>query len=128
VTDTIMKIRQCCGFRRTGKAMEQMYQCWWRICREINVFFFRFEDHIFHVLCQFVTYLLTLPRIYLRAITNQWDPQCILDDDDDDDDDDDNDDYKITYPYKNCTLTVCMLLFCIIQMSNSYYFKYLKVK
>jgi hypothetical protein len=28
-----------CGFRRTGKAMGQVYQCWWRICREINVFF-----------------------------------------------------------------------------------------
>jgi hypothetical protein len=24
--------------RRAGKSMEQMYQCWWRICREINVF------------------------------------------------------------------------------------------
>jgi hypothetical protein len=30
--------RLCCGFRRTGKAMGQVYQCWWRICREINVF------------------------------------------------------------------------------------------
>jgi hypothetical protein len=29
----------CCGFRRTDKAMGQVYQCWWRICREINVFF-----------------------------------------------------------------------------------------
>jgi hypothetical protein len=28
----------CCGFRRTGKAMGQAYQCWWRICQEINVF------------------------------------------------------------------------------------------
>jgi hypothetical protein len=27
----------CCGFRRTGKAMGQVYQCWWRICHEINV-------------------------------------------------------------------------------------------
>jgi hypothetical protein len=27
----------CCGFRRTGNAMGQVYQCWWRICREINV-------------------------------------------------------------------------------------------
>jgi hypothetical protein len=33
----------CCGFRRTGKAMGQLYQCWWRICREINVFFFQFR-------------------------------------------------------------------------------------
>jgi hypothetical protein len=28
----------CCGFRRTGKATGQVYQRWWRICREINVF------------------------------------------------------------------------------------------
>jgi hypothetical protein len=28
----------CCGFRLTGKAMGQVYQCWWRVCREINVF------------------------------------------------------------------------------------------
>jgi hypothetical protein len=27
-----------CGFRRTGKAMGQVCQCWWRIFREINVF------------------------------------------------------------------------------------------
>jgi hypothetical protein len=30
----------CCGFRRTGKAMGQVYQCRWRICREINTYFF----------------------------------------------------------------------------------------
>jgi hypothetical protein len=49
----------CCWFRRTGKAMGQVYQCWWRICRDINIFF-RFEYHIFYVLYPFVTYLLTL--------------------------------------------------------------------
>jgi hypothetical protein len=27
----------CCGFRRTGKTMGQVYQCWRRICREMNV-------------------------------------------------------------------------------------------
>jgi hypothetical protein len=37
----------CSGFRRTGKAMGQVYQCWWRICREINVFF---QVRISHVL------------------------------------------------------------------------------
>jgi hypothetical protein len=44
---------QCCGIRRTGKAMGQVYQCWWRICREINVFFpdsniiyFKFYIHL----------------------------------------------------------------------------------
>jgi hypothetical protein len=39
VAETPVKILLCCGFRRTGKAMGQMYQSWWRICREINVFF-----------------------------------------------------------------------------------------
>jgi hypothetical protein len=37
----------CCRFRGTGKAMGQAYQCWWRICREINVFY---QVRISHVL------------------------------------------------------------------------------
>jgi hypothetical protein len=40
VAETTFKRFLCCGFRRTGKAMGQVYQCWWRICREINVSFF----------------------------------------------------------------------------------------
>jgi hypothetical protein len=36
----------CCGFRRTGKAMGQVYQFWWRICREINVFFQVLISHV----------------------------------------------------------------------------------
>jgi hypothetical protein len=44
--------------------MGQVFQCWWRICRDINVFFFRFEYHMFCVLYPFLTYLLTLPRTY----------------------------------------------------------------
>jgi hypothetical protein len=56
-----------CGFRRTGKAMGQVYQCWWRICREINVFSSRFEYRMFYVLYSFVTYLLTiLVRQYVQ--------------------------------------------------------------
>jgi hypothetical protein len=51
----------CCGFRHTGKAMGQVYQCWWWTYREINVVFW-FEYHMFYVLYPFVTYLLTLPR------------------------------------------------------------------
>jgi hypothetical protein len=39
----------CCEFRRTGKAMGQVYQCWWRIYREI-LFLFRFEYRVFYVL------------------------------------------------------------------------------
>jgi hypothetical protein len=38
--------------RRTGKAMGEVYQCWWRICREINVFS-RFEYHMFYFLYSF---------------------------------------------------------------------------
>jgi hypothetical protein len=53
------------GFRRTAKAMGQVYQCWWRICREIDAFTPppRFEYHMFYVLYPFVTYVLTLPCI-----------------------------------------------------------------
>jgi hypothetical protein len=38
VAETAAKRLLCCGFRRTGNAMGQVYQCWWRICREIDVF------------------------------------------------------------------------------------------
>jgi hypothetical protein len=39
VAETAVKRIECCGFRRTCKAMGQMYQCRWRMRREINVFF-----------------------------------------------------------------------------------------
>jgi hypothetical protein len=61
VAQTTVERILCSGFRRTGNAMGQVYQCWWRICREINVFP-RFEYHMFYVLYLFVTYILTLPR------------------------------------------------------------------
>jgi hypothetical protein len=32
-----LRQRLLCGFRHTGKAMGQIYQCWWRICPEIYV-------------------------------------------------------------------------------------------
>jgi hypothetical protein len=38
----------CCGFQCTGKAMGQVYQCWWKIYWEINVLF---QVKISHVLC-----------------------------------------------------------------------------
>jgi hypothetical protein len=38
VAEKTVKRILCCEFLCTGKAMEYMYQCWWRICREINVF------------------------------------------------------------------------------------------
>jgi hypothetical protein len=61
VAETTVKRLLCCGFRHTGKAMGQLYQCRWRICREINVST-GLEYHMFYVLYPFVTYLLTLPR------------------------------------------------------------------
>jgi hypothetical protein len=32
VPETEVKILLCCRFRRTGKAMGQVYRRWWRIC------------------------------------------------------------------------------------------------
>jgi hypothetical protein len=32
VAETTVKRLPCCGFRRTGEAMGQVYQWWWRIC------------------------------------------------------------------------------------------------
>jgi hypothetical protein len=61
VAETTVKRLLCCGFRRPGNAMGQVYQCRWMICREINVFP-RFEYHMFYVLFTFVTYLLTVPH------------------------------------------------------------------
>jgi hypothetical protein len=61
VAEITVKRLLCCGFRRTGKPMEQVYQCCWRTCREINVFR-RIDYHMFYVLYQFVTHFMTLPR------------------------------------------------------------------
>jgi hypothetical protein len=43
--------------------MGQIYQSWWRKCREI-ILFFILEYCIFYVLYPFVIYLLNLPRIF----------------------------------------------------------------
>jgi hypothetical protein len=63
LSETTVKRLLCCGFRCTGKMIGQVhisvYQCWWRICWEMNVFS-RFEYHMFYVLYPFVTYLLIL--------------------------------------------------------------------
>jgi hypothetical protein len=39
VAETTVTRLLWCGFRRTGNAMGQVYQCWWRIRREINISF-----------------------------------------------------------------------------------------
>jgi hypothetical protein len=62
VAQTTVKRLLCCGFRRAGKAMGQVYQCRYRICRDINVLVSSFENHMFYVLYPFVTDLLTLPH------------------------------------------------------------------
>jgi hypothetical protein len=41
MAETTVERLLCCEFRRNDKVMGQVYQCWWRICREINVFFFQ---------------------------------------------------------------------------------------
>jgi hypothetical protein len=38
VDETTVKRLLCCGFQRTGKTFEHVYQCWWGIYREVNVF------------------------------------------------------------------------------------------
>jgi hypothetical protein len=37
--ETTVKRLLCCGFRRSGKEIGRLYQSWWRIWREIVVFF-----------------------------------------------------------------------------------------
>jgi hypothetical protein len=74
MVETAVKRLPCCGFRRADKAMGQVYQCWWTICREINAFFFRLEYHIFYILYPFVTYLLTLSRGFINCPSFGWVP------------------------------------------------------
>jgi hypothetical protein len=62
VAETTVRRLLCCGFRRTGKQMGQVFQCCWRICRKIHVFFFRFEYHMYYVLYLFVACVLIDPR------------------------------------------------------------------
>jgi hypothetical protein len=73
VTETTVKRLLCCGFRRNGKAMGQVYQCWWKMCREIKSFP-RFEYHTFYVLYPFVTCSLTLRRIYDSCLCTTFVP------------------------------------------------------
>jgi hypothetical protein len=56
--------QQSKDFYAAGKAMGQVYECWWRVCREINVLS-SFGYHMFYVLYPFVAYSLTLPRTFL---------------------------------------------------------------
>jgi hypothetical protein len=56
--------------------MGQMCQCWWSICREINIFP-RFEYHMFYVLYPLVFYFPTPPRrirttVHLKVLMDLW--------------------------------------------------------
>jgi hypothetical protein len=57
MAETPVKRVLCCAFRRTGIAMVQVYQCWWRIYREMNVFFF--PDSNITCLCVIICDLFT---------------------------------------------------------------------
>jgi hypothetical protein len=52
VTQTTVKRLPCCGFRRTGKVMGEVYQYWWRIGREkmffpgAKIIYFQFYIHL----------------------------------------------------------------------------------
>jgi hypothetical protein len=57
----------CCRFRRTGKAMGQMYQCWWMICREI-IFFFTYEYRMFLRFVSICDLFTLLPLIWVAIL------------------------------------------------------------
>jgi hypothetical protein len=65
VAETTAKRLLRCGFRRTSKAMGQVYQCYWRICREINAFS-RFEYHVILFIC--ICDLFTDFSSYIRGV------------------------------------------------------------
>jgi hypothetical protein len=69
VTDTTVKSLLCCRFRRTGKGMVQVYQCLWRIYREINAFF---QVRISHVL------LFKSICVFTDSPTYMTTPFCLL--------------------------------------------------
>jgi hypothetical protein len=77
VAETTVIRPLCCGFRYSGKVKGQVYQCWWRICRELNTFFpgsnvkcFTFYIHLWP------TYWLSLVMFPINIIyrIQQWMP------------------------------------------------------
>jgi hypothetical protein len=62
-------------FRLTGKAMGQVYQCWWSICRVINVVFQFRISHIL-LLILFMAYLLTLPLNLTVSTVSEESADC----------------------------------------------------
>jgi hypothetical protein len=62
VAETTVRTLLFCGFRRTDKAMGQVYQCLWMICLEINVFF-----TVSSIKC-FTFYVLLWPIYWLSLV------------------------------------------------------------
>jgi hypothetical protein len=65
VADTTFRTLLCFRFRRTYKAMgraliKRWDKCWWKICREINVFFFPVSNIIY----EYFTFYIHLLPIY----------------------------------------------------------------
>jgi hypothetical protein len=58
------------GFDALVKRWDECIECWWRICRELNVYFFPGSNIMFYVLHPFVTYLLSLPRNFIYCISS----------------------------------------------------------
>jgi hypothetical protein len=57
MAETAVTVLLCCGFQRTSKMMGQVYQCSWRICREINAFSQVCISHVLRFISMF--YLFT---------------------------------------------------------------------
>jgi hypothetical protein len=79
MTETTLKRFLRCRFRRTGKEMGQVNHCWWRICREINAFFFQFRiSHVLRVrsICDLFTD--PPPRIPTVSTRKNLAGKCII--------------------------------------------------
>jgi hypothetical protein len=74
MAETTVKRFLCCGFRRNGKAMGQVYQCWWRISPEI--FFSQFCS-IAHTAYYRKFFLLHYIQVLYKYRLCKADPPCL---------------------------------------------------
>jgi hypothetical protein len=80
VAETTVKRLPCCGFWHACTVMGQVYQCWWRICKEINVFFFwcsnitwfTFYVHLWPVYWLSLIYMNVYGKEQAVALPNLW--------------------------------------------------------
>jgi hypothetical protein len=69
VAETTVRRLLCRGFRHTGRAIGQEYQCWWRICWEINallVTYFTFYIHFWPI--YWLAFILKMGKLVLWRI------------------------------------------------------------